>query len=321
MKLQQVCVLGGTGFVGSHLVHRLASDGRRIKVPSRHPQRHRSIAITPGVELVRANIHDREQLCRQIEGQDCVINLVGILNERGGDDMGFEQVHVALAHMIGQACQQTGVRRLLHMSALNADATRGTSRYLRSKGAGEDHVHAAATSQLPVTSFRPSVIFGPGDSFLNRFAELMRAVPYVFPLACPDSRFAPVYVADVACAFERAIEDKATFGKRYDLCGPDVFTLQELVHYTASTAALRRRILPLSDAFSRRLARLLSHLPGTPLTYDNYLSWQRDSVCQTNGLQQLGVYPTPLRSVAPMYLGDRRASARYQQYRRMARHR
>ena len=301
MKTRNLCVLGGTGFVGRQLLNQLTPGGHRIKVLTRRRERHRDLRVLPTVELLEADVHDLATLREAFRGCDAVINLVGILNEA---DQGFAAMHVELPRKIAQACKETGVRRVLQMSALHADAANGSSHYLRTKGAGEDLMHAAAADGLQVTSFRPSVIFGPRDSFINRFAGLLRLAPYLFPLACPDSRFAPVYVGDVARAFIIALENGATIGHRYDLCGPRVYTLWEIVELTAREFGLRRKIIELNDTLSRWQARLFEFVPGKPFTLDNYRSLQVDSVCHgDNGLLQLGITPTSLEAVLPRYPG------------------
>ncbi len=301
MKPTSVCILGGTGFVGRHLVNRLARDGVRCRVLTRRPHRHRHIGVAPGAELVEANVHDPDVLIREFAGHDAVINLVGILNEGAGAS--FRRIHYELPLAVLAACQSAGVPRLLHMSALNADEQGGTSEYLRTKGAAENQLHRNAGT-VAVTSFRPSVIFGPDDSFFNRFAALLR-IPGPFPLACPDARFAPVYVGDVAEAFARALGDPSTIDQRYDLCGPRVFTLRELVDYAARAMGLRKPIIGLGDGLSRLQARVLGVLPGRPFTMDNYNSMQMDSVCAHDGLGMLGITPTDVDTVVPYVLGHR----------------
>ena len=200
-------------------------------------------------------------------GNDAVIHLVGILNEKGRDGRGFRAVHVELPRKVVQACRETGVRRILHMSALHA--AQGPSHYLRTKGEGEDLVHAAAAEGLRVTSFRPSVIFGPRDSFINRFAGLLRFAPFFFPLACPDARFAPVYVGDVARAFALTLEDPRSFGRRYDLCGPRAtgfvgrFGFKELrvsEDHTELIAQAMQQLAEFGRIGHRRLVRIHSRL-------------------------------------------------------------
>lgn len=312
MKVQSLCILGGTGFVGHQVLNQLASDGRRIKVLTRRRERHRDLLVLPGVDLVEADIHDGAVLREHFQGCDAVIHLVGILNEKGRDGRGFRAVHVELPRKVVQACRETGVRRILHMSALHADAAQGPSHYLRTKGEGEDLVHAAAAEGLRVTSFRPSVIFGPKDSFINRFAGLLRFAPFFFPLACPDARFAPVYVGDVARAFALTLEDPRSFGRRYDLCGPRVYTLKGIVELTARAFGLRRKVVGLNGTLSRLQARLLEFVPGKPFSMDNYLSLQVDSVCrEANGLQQLGITPIALEAILPRYAARRSIRPRY----------
>ncbi|MHB1241406.1 MAG: complex I NDUFA9 subunit family protein [Gammaproteobacteria bacterium] len=301
MKFKRIGLLGGTGFVGRHLAARLVEKGYHVRVLSRDPERHRGLKVLPTLELMAADVRDPTALCRGFVGCDAAINLVGILNE-GRRGRGFQAVHVDLPRKVLDACGAAGVRRLLHMSALNADPSRGPSHYLRSKGEGEDLTHLAAGQGLQVTSFRPSVIFGPDDGFLNRFAALLEWAPGVFPLACPNARFAPVYIGDVVDAMTIALEDRASVGRRYELCGPHGYTLHQLVAYVARLRGLRRRVVDLGDWSSRLQARVLERMPGKPFSYDNYLSLQADSVCREDGLASLGIEPTPLEAVAPAYL-------------------
>jgi uncharacterized protein YbjT (DUF2867 family) len=319
MKIRTVCVLGGTGFVGRHLANRLVSEGCKVRVLSRHRERHRDLLVLPGLEVVEADVHDAGVLSAQFADCDAVINLVGILNELGPDGAGFRRAHVELPRKVVEVCRANGIQRLLHMSALNADAGKGPSIYLRTKGEGENLVHAAAAQGMLVTSFRPSVIFGASDSFFNRFASLLKLSPLVFPLACPESRFAPVYVGDVAHGFAVALREQATVGQRYELCGPHTYTLRQLVEYTVSELGLRRRVVGLGDRLSYLQARILEHLPGKPFSVDNYLSLQADSVCSGVFPAVFELAPTPLEAVVPAYLAQHTLRARYQQYRSRAR--
>jgi len=318
MNQETICILGGSGFVGSHLAHRLTRDGYRVRILTRRPQWHRALAVNPNITLAGADVHDSAVLRRQFAGCTAVINLVGILNETGKREAGFRLVHVELPQRVADAAVASGVGRLLHMSALNADALERDSLYLKTKGEGEDRAHAAAGQGLVVTSFRPSVIFGPGDSFFNRFASLLRIAGPVFPLACPNSRFAPVCVTDVAEAMCRAL-DNATGGERLELCGPGVYTLRELVEYTRDQLELRCLIVGLGDTLSRLQARALGLLPGKPFSMDNYYSLQKDSICSRNALPTLGINPAPITAVVPGYLAGRNSRGRYQALRRQAR--
>lgn len=313
-RQKTILILGGSGFVGGHLAHRLTELGWRVRIPVRRRARARHLLVDPDIEVIETGQDLAGRLPELLRGCTAAVNLVGILNEnRAGD---FQRVHVELAERFLRACQAAGVPRLLHMSALNANVHEKRSRYLRSKGEAEERMHAA--SGIRVTSFRPSVIFGPDDSFFNRFAGLLKLGP-VFPLACPGARFAPVYVGDVVEAFVRCLADDGTAGLRLDLCGPHTYTLRELVQYTARQLGLRRLILDLPDFLARLQARLLQFVPGKPFTLDNYWSLQIDSVCQENGCARLGIQPRSIEAIVPGYLAGTRPRDRYTEYRRLAR--
>jgi uncharacterized protein YbjT (DUF2867 family) len=316
VNIKKICILGGTGFVGHHLASRLSSAGMACRIVTRHPQRHRDMRVLPEVEILSGNLHDAADLERCLQGCEAAINLVGILNESGGAN--FRQMHVDLVDRIVEAGQASGIRRLLHMSALNASASSGTSEYLRSKGEGENQAHTRGHSSMKVTSFRPSVIFGSGDSFFNRFAGLLKMAPGVFPLACPETRFQPIYVGDVAEAFARALNNRSTWGQHYDLCGPGVFTLRELVEYTAQVIGKPVRVIGLNDFLARAQARVMGALPGKPFSMDNYLSLQMDSLCQSNDLEKLGISATDVASVVPLYLGALAQRSRYMALRKVS---
>ncbi len=315
MKTGRVCILGGTGFVGRHLAVRLAAEGVSCRIPSRHPQRNRALQTQDRIRLLRTDLFDQSQLEDALDGCDAAINLVGILNE-GNSGQNFLRVHVDLGNRLLEACKNTGVGRLLHMSALNASETNGPSEYLKSKGEAENRALTLGQPQIRVTSFRPSVIFGRDDSFFNRFANLLK-LPGPFPLACPEARFAPVYVGDVVKAMTHSLDDKGTWGRHYPLCGPRIFTLKQLVEYTARQLGRQKKIIGLSDSASRLQARVLGMLPGKPFSYDNYLSLQVDSVCDTDGLGKLGIAATDIDNVVPYYLSGKGEKERYQRLRRL----
>ena len=314
MKHKSVCIIGGTGFVGRHIAYRLSKTDKKVRVLTRNAEKNKDLRILPGVELIETDVFDTRQLEATIRDTDAVINLVGILNEKQHNGEGFQRAHVELPKKILGACLSQGVPRLLHMSALHADVNTGTSLYLRTKGEGENALHTFSTERLVVTSFRPSVIFGPGDSFLNRFAGLLKTLPLAFPLACPNSRFAPVFVGDVADRFVQALDDKSTYGQRYDLCGPEEYTLKELVEYTAHLLELNRRVIGLPDWMSKAQANVLEWFPGKPFSIDNYKSLQIDSICKHNQHE-----PTSLEMVAPTYLGQKNRYYINDDYRKTAR--
>ncbi len=313
----RICILGGTGFVGHHLAAQLVSEGHRVRIPTRRTAPHRDLLVLPTLELVECNVHDEEALHKAVAGCDVVVNLIGILNEKRHNGRGFCRAHVELAHKVVVACQDNGITRLLHMSALNADAENGSSYYLRSKGEAEDLVHSA--KKLKVTSFRPSVIFGPGDSFINRFAGLLKRIPLFFPLACAGARFAPVYVGDVAKCFVRAIDNHATVGNRYDLCGPRNYTLQQLLGYTAAQLGLRRHIVALPTWASWLQAFIMEFIPGKPFSRDNLNSMRTDSICNDNFPAIFAITPRSIENAAPAYLSNSGMRSRYPVFRSRAR--
>jgi NADH dehydrogenase len=301
MALHKICLLGGTGFVGKRLAARLSAAGHDIVILTRRAVRHRDLLVLPTARLAEGDVHDPEFLRRQLEGKDTVINLIGILNEKGRSGKGFTRAHAELPEKIVLACREAGVSRLLHMSALHASRM-APSHYLRTKALGEEAVHRAEGPDFHVTSFRPSVIFGPGDGFLNRFAGLLRLTPGVFPLACPGARFQPVYVEDVVRAFTESLDNHKTFGQRYDLCGPQVYTLREIVEYVAKLIGRRVCVIGLPDGLSYLQAAMLEFAPGKPFSLDNYRSLQVDSVCEEGFPEVFGITPTSLEEIAPGYL-------------------
>ena len=310
MKVTTICLFGGSGFVGRHICHRLTARGYRVRVPTRDRERAKELLLLPTVDVVQADVHDPADIASVVQGTDAVMNLIGVLHD-GRGRQSFEEAHVGLARKFTEACRESGIRRYLHMSALNADRA-GPSAYLRSKGEAENLVRA---SQLDVTIFRPSVIFGPGDRFLNLFASLQRLLPVVV-LGSPGARFQPVFVEDVAEAFTVSLEDTRSFGQSYDLCGPAVHTLRELVQYAGRTIGRARPVIGLGDRLSYWQAYAMEWLPVKLLTRDNYHSMKVDSVCRCDF--PFGIRPTPLEAVAAEWLGRRTPRSRYFRYRNQA---
>lgn len=311
MEIRNVCVLGGSGFVGRHIVHMLSEGGYGIRVLTRRFDSAKHLLVLPGVTLTAANVHDEGELRRQFAGMDAVINLVGILHEDKPGD--FHKAHVELPRKVVAACRAAGVRRLLHMSALGGDPA-GLSQYQRTKGQGERLVLEAHGEDLKVTVFRPSVIFGPQDTFLNMFARLLRWIP-VFPLGSPDTRVQTIYVEDVARAYAESLTNPATFGQRYELCGPRAYTLRELVQFVARTCGYHCLIVPLNDRLSYLQAWLFEKLPMQLLTRDNYRTLKTDNVCTGEFPAVFGFKPTALEAVATEYLAGDGPRAQYRGFR------
>jgi uncharacterized protein YbjT (DUF2867 family) len=309
MKLDQVLVLGGSGFLGRHLVAALAAQGIKVTLPTRRSERAKHLIVLPTVDVVETDITAPGVLEALSRGKQAVINLVGVLHSPAG----FDRLHVELPKAIVAACRASGVKRLVHISALGVSPN-APSEYLRSKAMGEQAVLAA--SDLEVTVFRPSVVFGPEDSFLNTFATLARFFLFL-PIGCPNARFQPVYVGDVAHAILRALDAPDTRGKAYELCGPRQYTLKELVNFVCAATARHRIILPLSDRLSYLQAFMLEKLPGRLMTRDNYRSMQVPNVC--TGAFPFDLEPQSLEAVAPGYLAPSGPRERYPQLRWRAR--
>ena len=302
MNIKKVLLLGGSGFVGTYIANRLAQRGIALTVPTRRRERSKALIMQPGVEVVEANINCPQTLGELVAGHDAVINLVGILHSRDVQlpySRDFAEAHVELPKKIIAACKAAGVRRLVHMSALGADS-RGPSEYLRSKGDGEAAV-LAAQGELDVTVFRPSVIFGLGDAFLNTFAAVLRKAPF-FPLGFGHARFQPVWVADVADAFVDSLEDVATYGQAYDLVGPKVYTLRELVDYARELTGSSARVVALGEGWAYLQAGLMWLAPNPVLSPDNLRSMEVDSVAAAGSQAPAGWQPTALEAIAPTYI-------------------
>jgi NADH dehydrogenase len=310
--MNRICVVGGSGFVGRHIVEALVRNDCRVVVPTRRRERAKHLITLPTVDVVQADVHDPATLARLFQGCDAVINLVGILHSRRGSPYGpdFARAHVALPGAIVAACLEAGVGRLLHMSALKA-APDAPSEYLRSKADGEAAV-IAARGRLNETIFRPSIVFGPEDQFLNTFAQLQKTFPVV-PLACPDAQFQPVYVEDVAAAFVASLERDDAFGRAYDLVGPRVYTLRELVAYAGRISGHPRPIIGLSDGLSYLQARVMEFMPVRVMDRDNYQSMQVANV--SDAPFPFGISPTPLEAIAPVYLQGFYPRSRYSRFR------
>jgi uncharacterized protein YbjT (DUF2867 family) len=306
----RVLVLGGTGFVGRALVRQLSTAGHEITLVSRRTERNRHLRLIPNLTLVEEPKLSDLVLRKLVQGQDAVINLIGILNPSGRDN--FHNVHVAIARRVASACQAEAVCRLLHMSALGA-STDAPSEYLQSKAEAEVVINSHG---LKTTIFRPSVIFGNGDQFINKFNKLLNLTP-ALGVVCPQAQLSPVWVEDVARAFVKAVEDKTTIGQIYELCGGRTYNMFELVQAIAETSEQPTRLLPLSDRTSKLMAKILGVLPGKVFSYDNYLSLQVPSVCHKDH-QPENWQPRSLRNYLMQELAPAKTRARYMKMRQQA---
>lgn len=313
----KVLILGGSGFVGSNLTRRLAREGHQITVATRYAPGCKHLWVVPQATIRQFDPFDSDRLVEELRGHDVAINLVGILNERGFGGAGFRRVHVELVETIIDACVEADVPRLIQMSGLNAG--RGESHYLKTRGEGEARVRAAnRDGRLEGTILRASTIFGPDDSFLNRFAGLLKISP-LLPMARPQAKFAPVFVDDVVEAFMRVLTDDDRAGQIYELCGSEEWALIDIVRWLRDELELRRIVIGLPDVLGRLQGLAFDFVPGKPFSSDNYKSLQLDSVCQNNGFKALGIRPWGLAECATSWLKPVDKQARYQQFRRQAR--
>ena len=311
--MTRILILGGTGFVGRHVCEKLARLQCHVTVATRRLATARDLITLPLLQPVECDVHDEAALTRLVAGHDAVVNLVAILH---GSEAAFQRAHVELPQKLARACTAAGVRRVVHLSALGA-APDAASAYQRSKAAGEQALQAAG---LQLTVLRPSVIFGPEDHFLNLFAQLQKVFPFM-PLAGTQARFQPVWVEDVAQAVVNALQWPDTMGRTFEACGPDVYTLRELVQLAGRYAGCERPVIPLPMALGRLQAMLMELAPGEPLmSRDNLAAMQTDNIAGgvLPGLDALGITPAALQAVAPLYLAPRGANDGLDRYRRTA---
>ena len=315
MKPNNILILGGSGFVGSvlceKLVRQFSGGSARVTVVTSRLSHARHLLPLPTVDIALADVHDDAALERLLAGRDAVVNLVGILHGRKAD---FEHAHEALPRRLARACLAGGPRRVVHLSALGADAD-APSLYLRSKAAGESALLQQAG--LAVTSLRPSVMFGAGDRFLTLFASLQAFAPVV-PLAGASARFQPVWVEDVADAIVCALGDAATAGQTLECAGPRIYSLADLVRLAGLWSGHPRWVLPLPSALAWPMAAMMEWMPGEPLlSRDNLLSMQAPNIASGHrpGLDALGITPTTLEAIGPGMLGAGGEAARLDRWR------
>jgi NADH dehydrogenase len=307
-----VTVFGGAGFIGRHIVQRLAAAGHSIRIAGRDTERAARLCTMGGVGQITpisASVTHEASCVRAIAGADLVINLVGILFEsRAGD---FQSIQAEGAGRVARLAAAAGAKQFLHLSAIGADAG-SPSLYAQTKAAGEAAVLAAFPSAIIL---RPSVVFGPDDQFFNRFAGLAAMLPFM-PVVSGETRFQPVYVGDVADAAMAALADPSSAGKIFELGGPRVMSMRQVLRYILDVTGRRRPMIALPEGFVRLQARLGELLPTPPLTRDQLILLGKDNVVSPNasGFQALGIEPKAVEAIVPAYLarfrqGGQRASA------------
>lgn len=313
MRLKEICVLGGSGFVGSAIVAKLDAAGYAVKVLTRRRDTARHLLLLPNVQVVECNVLDYQALNSALRGTDAVINLIGILHQ--SRRLSFNTMHHQLPAQLAKICADLGITRLLHMSSLCAD-TKAPSQYLQSKALGEA-VLLELQDKLNVTIFKPSIIFGRGDAFINLFATLIKILPVVM-LAKPNAKFQPVWVEDVASCFVNSLENTATYGQTYELAGPKIYSFRELVQQVMNTLHIQRPIIGLGDKLSYAQAFMMEWLPVKLMSRDNIRSMEVDSVSAKPFPAIFGVAPTALEAVIPEYLVDETPRGAYDRFRRFA---
>lgn len=313
MTIKKIAVLGGAGFVGSCLVAKLDEAGYQVKVLTRRRESAKHLILLPNVQVAECHLPNTYALKDELKGSDAVINLVGILHEDGNST--FEAMHHQLPRRVAQVCEELGINRLIHMSALQAN-NHGPSQYLKSKATGEAAINEFS-KKLDITIFKPSVIFGHGDSFINLFANLVKFLPVIF-LAKPDAKFQPIWVGDVAQCFMNALENTATYGKTYELGGPQIYTLRQLVQKVMDVLGKQRPIIGLNNTLSMAQAFALELMPIKLMSRDNIRSMQVDSVCAAPIAAELGVVPISLDTIVPEYLLNASPRAVYDAFRSAA---
>jgi NADH dehydrogenase len=313
MQLRKICVLGGSGFVGSSIVAKLDQDGYAVTVLTRRREAAKHLFLLPNVTVVECNVMDDQALTAALSGTDAVINLIGILHQSGRNS--FDRMHHELPARLAKICDASGIKRLVQMSSLRADAN-APSEYLRSKAAGEAALLAFA-QKLNITIFRPSIIFGRGDSFINLFATLIKFLPVVL-LAKPNAKFQPVWVEDVASCFVASIQNTQTYGQVYELAGPKVYSFRQLVQQVMTTLGTKRPIIGLCDRLSYAQAFMMELLPVKLMSRDNVRSMEVDSVSEQPFPAVFGVEPAPLQAVIPEYLVDSTLRGKYDSFRSFA---
>ena len=307
-KFNKVVILGGTGFIGAQLATKLSPKSKKIIIPTRNTESNLGLKMIPNLEVVRTDIKDERSINLLLKDADLVINTVGILNEIN-EDNSFDKMHYQLPKKVSNSIKKNEVKRFMHISSLNADP-KSIGKYLKSKGKAEDFLISETSSFCNLTIFRPSIVFGESDSFFNKFASLLKFLP-IFPLACPNAKFMPVYVEDLTDFMISTINNIDSYGKKIDVTGPSEYTFRELIDHTLAALKIKRVIIPLNSFLSRLQASVFEKLPGKLFTMDNYQSLQIDS-CSDEGFKG----SSSLEDIIPQYLNIKTKQERFEKLRK-----
>ena len=306
IKDKRIVIFGGTGFIGREVAARLIRAGAYVTVLARRPYRNKEMLVQPRLRLVQGDVRDPMAVGQALSGQDAAINLVGILD---GTPRQMQALHVDWPRRLVDSGRE--LKRLVHVGAVNAD-TGSDSRYLATKGQGEEIIRGAG---VPWTILSPSVVYGNGDTFFNRFALLLRLAPGVMPVIRPEARFSPVFVGDVAEAIIASLTRDDLSGKRLALGGPEEWTMRQVVEYTRSQIGVRRLLVNVPRAVAKMQARVMGLLPGRPFSLDQYHTLQVDAVAGPEDLRMIGIEPTAVDTIVPAYLGKSRKQVLYDRFR------
>ncbi|MGH8126893.1 MAG: complex I NDUFA9 subunit family protein [Gammaproteobacteria bacterium] len=309
LRDKRIVVFGGTGFIGRELITRLARAGAYVTLMARHPQRRQELGVLSRLRIIRGDVRDAACVGQALAGQHAAINLVGVLD---GAPKQMRALHVDWPKRLVESGRD--LERIVHVSAANADAD-GPSRYLTTKGEGEEAIRQAGT---PWTIMAPSVIFGMGDTLFNKFSLLLRLSPGAMPVVRPQARFSPVHVGDVAEAIARALVRDDTAGRRLPLGGPEIWTMREMLDYTRRQIGVRRLLVDLPDSMARLQAVAMGLLPGRPFSTDQLRTLGVDAVADTVALHELDIEPAAVEAVVPFYLGSGRRQVKFDRFRQEA---
>lgn len=309
MNNSLITVFGGTGFLGRHTVRALARAGFRVRVAVRYPNQ--GFFLPPmghvgQIALVKCNVREPDEVAAAARGAEAIVNLTGILYQRG--EQSFEAVHVAAAEAIANAAREAGATSLVHVSSIGADKDAESS-YAASKGEGERRVREAFPNAVIL---RPSLVFGSEDQFFNRFASLARVLPFLPLIGGGHTKFQPVFVGDVANAVVQGVTDPAARGKTFELGGPTVYSFKELMQFILRETCRKRLLVPVPFFAATIKAIFLQFMPSPLLTPDQVTLLKSDNVVTGNDtLATLGIVPTSVEAEVPTYLWRFRPKGQY----------